>query len=126
MKEIKIDLEEFKQRVIEVEQNVESFTNPGPNFVARPPSQVNINMDIIHNTYGQLSSWDNNITATSSSLTQQHSQFSATTLTPFNNTIMKDILTELEAKDGKINALESKLDQLISTISTLVPVTNNP
>src|ERR1044072_2723098 len=47
LKEIKVDLENFKQRVIEVEHNVESFTNPGPNFIAKTPSQVNIDMDII-------------------------------------------------------------------------------
>ena len=33
---------------------------------------------------------------------------------------------KLEAKDRKINALETKLDQLILTISTLTPMTNNP
>ena len=56
LKEIKIDLEEFKQRVIEVEHNVESLINPGPNFIAKPPSQVNIDMDIVHDTYRQLDS----------------------------------------------------------------------
>ena len=56
LKEIKIDLEGFKARVIEVEQTVESITNPGPNFKAKPPNQLNIDMDIIHDTYRQLSS----------------------------------------------------------------------
>ena len=82
-------------------------------------------MDIIHDTYGQLGSWDDDVTASSSSLIQQQSGFTNVTSTPSNNTVMKNVLTELEAKDGKINALETKLDQLISTISTLVPATNN-
>ena len=35
-KEIKIDLEGFKARMLEVKQTVESITNPGLNFKARP------------------------------------------------------------------------------------------
>jgi len=123
IKEIKIDLEHFKTRVLELEHNVESITNPGPNFIARPPSQVNIDMDIVHDTYGQLGNWDDDV-ETSLPLNQQRSGLSGNTA-PSSNTVMKDVLKELETKDNKINALESKLDHLISTINTLVPVTNN-
>jgi hypothetical protein len=83
-------------------------------------------MDIVHDTYGQLGSWDDDVTASSSTPIQQQPGFTNVTSTSSNNIIMKNVLTELENKDGKINALEIKLDKLISTISTLVPVTNNP
>ena len=61
---------------------------------------------------------------TSSFLIQQSLNLNTSIHTSFNNTIMKNVLTELEAKDEKINALETKLDQIVTLLNSLVVKTN--
>ena len=82
-------------------------------------------MDIVHDTYGQLGSWNNDVIATSFSLTQHSSTLNDSIHTPFANTNIDKVLLELEAKNDKINILNNKMDQLISTLNLLVAKTNN-
>ena len=58
LKEIKIDFEGFKSRVVELEHNFESFTNLDLDFQTKPLNQFNINIDIVHNTYGLQTFWN--------------------------------------------------------------------
>ena len=83
-------------------------------------------MDIVYDTYGHYTSWDDDANKpTSSSLIQhQLSQISGSNI-PSNNTLMDDILFELKAKDAKINILETKIDQLVLTLNSLVSKTND-
>ena len=64
------------------------------------------------------------MTTTSSTLAKQPLKVNTYTHTPSNNTVMQNVLSELEAKDGKINALESKLDEMVSLLNSLVAKTN--
>ena len=82
-------------------------------------------MDIINDTYGQHRSFANvdekpNLLFDNLAFTT-NIRFS----TPSQNTIMKDVLSELENKDYKINILETKIDDLIKTLNSLVFKTND-
>ena len=82
-------------------------------------------MDIVHDTYEQLSSWNNDVIATSFSLTQHSSTLNDSIHAPSANTNMDKVLLELEAKDEKINALNNKLDQLVLTFNSFITKTDS-
>ena len=123
VKDIKIEMEGFKAQISEIEHNIESITNPGPEFKAIRPSQLDLDMDMINDTYGQHGSFanvDDEINSFSQSSTDNSRSHG-----PTDSHVMKNVLSELENKDNKINALEVKINELVSTLNSLVSKTND-
>jgi predicted nucleic acid-binding Zn-ribbon protein len=123
VKGIKIEMEGFKAQISEMEHNIESITNPGPEFKAIRPSQLDLEMDMVNDTYGQYGSFAN-VDEENNSFSQSSTDNSRN-YGPTNSHVMKDILAELENKDNKINSLEVKINELVSTLNSLVSKTND-
>ena len=123
VKDIKIEMEGFKAQLSEIEHNIESITNPGPEFKAICPSQIDLDMDMINDTYGQHGSFEN-VDKDFNSFPQSSTD-SSSSHGPTNNHVIENVLSELKIKDNKIDALEVKINELVSTLNSFVSKTND-
>src|ERR1044071_4824778 len=96
----------FKTQISKLEHNVESITNSDPNFKPIHPFQLDTEMDMINDTYEQYGSFAN-VDDESNSFLQSLTDNSRTHVPP-QNSVMKEVLSEIESKDCKINTLELK------------------